>query len=36
VAALCDAGLLVADQRGLRATSAGMLRLNAIIAAITV
>lgn len=36
VAALCDAGLLVADQRSLRATSAGMLRLNAIIAAITV
>jgi oxygen-independent coproporphyrinogen-3 oxidase len=36
VAALCDAGLLVEDQRGLRTTSAGMLRLNAIIAAITV
>jgi putative oxygen-independent coproporphyrinogen III oxidase len=34
VAHLSDAGLLVADQRGLRATVAGIQRLNAIIAAI--
>lgn len=34
VAALADAGLIVADGRGLRATAAGMQRLNAVIAAI--
>ncbi|MFT5487858.1 MAG: putative oxygen-independent coproporphyrinogen III oxidase [Paracoccaceae bacterium] len=34
IAALSEAGLLVADPRGLRATTAGIQRLNAIIAAI--
>ncbi len=36
VAALSAAGLVVSDRRGLRATPAGMQRLNAVIAAISV
>jgi putative oxygen-independent coproporphyrinogen III oxidase len=36
VATLADGGLIVADTRGLRATAAGIQRLNAVIAAIAV